>query len=186
MHRLALPLLLVCLLAAPSASAVIVETPLTLDADKDAAQVGDAVLVTVAPRNESAARDYASRTLRVQYTYDAAEEGGEGRTGEAGSVTLDADARGSFTWVVPQEVDDMNVFVVVMDGEETAGSVHVAVGDAPPVMFATGGEPPAPETGGEEPPATSPEDAQRGVPFVGGAFAALVAAGAALLLARRR
>jgi hypothetical protein len=181
MHRILVPIFLACLLAVPFASAVLVETPLTLDADKDAAEVGQSVVVTIEPKNDSVARDYASRTLRVQYTYDAAQEGGESRTGEAGSVTLDADARGSFTWVVPQEVDDTNVFLVLMHGEETAGSVHIAVGDAPPIMFATGGE----QTSAED-ETTSAEDDTRGVPFVGGALVAVVAAGAALLLARRR
>lgn len=186
MQRIAFPLLLACLLALPSAAAVIVETPLVLDADRDAAEVGDTVVVAAEPRNESAAREYASRTLRVQYTYDAAEEGGASRTGEAGTLTLDADGRGSFTWVVPQEVDDMNVFLVVLTGEEeTAGSVHVPVGDAPPIMFATGGEPPAPETPAEE-PTTSVEGDARGVPFAGPALVALGVAGAALLAARRR
>ena len=183
----ALAVLAACLLLVPLAAAVLVEMPLAVEADKPAAKVGDVVTFDVSLLNESWKERLAGRTLRVEFTHDGSTQTDESAVGVVGDVTLDADAVGTFTWTVPESVDDKNVFVTIMDGEEGVGSAHVAVGDAPPIMFATGGAPPdggaIDESGGEP-----VDDAtnEREVPAGGAAFALLGVLAAAVAVVARR
>lgn len=135
--RKTLPLLALLLLV-PGAQAVFIETPLRLAPAEVEAEAGDDLSFDVAPANESTAAAYAGKTLRVRFTSDAETED-QMRTGDAGTVTLDDAATGQFSWVVPQELDDKNVVLSLMDGEEVVATAHVRVGDAEPVMYATGG-----------------------------------------------
>ena len=158
--RPALLLLALTLVLAPTGRAVFIETPLRLTPSSVEADVGDALQFDVAPANDSAAAQYAGRTLTLHYAYDAETEGQQAG-GDAGTVTLDDQGAGRFTWTVPADVDDKNVFLSLMDGDEGVGSAHVRVGDAPPTMFAAGGmengggevveETPTPETQKDSP-----------------------------------
>ena len=134
--RKTLPLLALLLLA-PGAQAVFIETPLRLTPADAEAQPGDGLAFDVAPTNDSSGAAYAGKTLRVRFTTDA-QSPEQATEGDAGTVTLDDKATGAFTWVVPAEVDDLNVILSLMDGEEVVGTAHVRVGDAEPVMYAQG------------------------------------------------
>lgn len=191
----ALPLLAMLLLAAaPGAQAVFIETPLRLSPTDAEAEVGSEMRFDVAPANDSAAAQYAGRTLQVRYATDA-ESPEQSTRGEAGTVALDDKATGVVTWTVPADVDDKNVLLQVVDGEEVLATAHVRVGDAEPVMYATGG----PANGGgqvveggeplasEPPPGNKDESAS---PNESPGFTALAILGAAavavLVLGRRR
>lgn len=180
MHRIAVAVTLACLLAAaPQAAAMVVETPLVLEADNLQPRVGDVVTIDVTPKNDSVRATYATGTYTAAYNYDTEEEGAT-RIVPIGNVTLDGDAKGTFTWTVPADVKDKNVFVTLTDGDETLGTLHLAVENAPPIMFATGGagepEPtPLPEDDGER---ENVESNGRDVPL-GLALTALAVAGVA-------
>ncbi|HWH08095.1 MAG TPA: hypothetical protein VNX21_02780, partial [Candidatus Thermoplasmatota archaeon] len=110
--------------------------------------------------------------------------------GDAATVTLDDASAGSFTWTVPAEVDDRNVLLQVMDGDEPVATAHVRVGDAEPMMHATGGGSPGGPVGGaepvgeDEPPAEEASGGARESPgftalaIVGGACVAVLVLGA--------
>ena len=190
-----LPLLAILLLAAaPGAQAVFIETPLRFSPVDADAEVGDELRFDVAPANDSAAAQYAGRTLQVRYATDA-ESPEQSTRGEAGTVALDGKATGVVTWTVPADVDDKNVLLQVVDGEEVLATAHVRVGDAEPVMYATGG--PAGGGGevveGGEPLASEPgpgnEDESGGANESPGFTALAILGGACvavLLLGRRR
>lgn len=182
----ALPLLATLLLAAaPGAQAVFIETPLHFSPGSADAEVGQELRFDVAPANDSAAAQYAGRTLQVRYATDA-ESPEQSARGEAGTVALDDKAAGVVTWTVPADVDDRNVLLQIVDGEEVLATAHVRVGDAEPVMYATGG----PSAGGGEvveggeplasEPAPGNEDESGGAKESPG-FTALVLAGGAAI-----
>lgn len=188
--RLAPSLIVACLLLVSSnASALLVETPLLLAADRENPSVGDLVTFTVEPRNESVAREHSARSYVVEYRYDPVDEEGPSHVGIIGNVTLDAAARGSFSWTIPADVKDKNVFVAIVDGGADVGLMHVAIENAPAVMFAQNG---APEGGGPEPdaadgaPEGTGESGESRVPFAGAALIAVAVLAAALLARRRR
>lgn len=176
--------LLACLSILPVASAVLVEMPLNVTPDRDHAEVGDEVEFTATLANSSWREDLAGRTFRVEATYDGGEDGATPAPIAVGNVTLDADASGTFRWTIPASVDDKNVFVTILRGEDGLGSAHVPVGDAPPIMFATGGGPadsgPSETTDNDPSPETG-----RGIPGPAAALV-LVVLGALAWAARRR
>lgn len=221
---IALPLLALAaatfLATAGPASAIYVYTPLHISVSAGHAEVGDELTFDISPSEETNASEYAGLTVTIHYAYDrnAPGHGDENSssdvvTSELTTLTLDAKASGTFTWIVPAEVDDHNVFVSVRNGDGDAlGDVHLAIGDAEPMFFATGGqkggalesdenaETPLPEeTDGTNDPAAqsgaaptpSPTVEEKGdsaVPAAGlaGAVGALGAAALIVLVARRR
>lgn len=194
------------LLATGPASAVYVERPLRLDSHDVEFEVGDTAHFTVRAENETTAAEWAGRTVSVHYAYDA-NEGDEqsthndpdASTDNSGwtqkvlleSLALDQNAEAAFEWIVPEEVDDRNVNILLLDDEgEVLALLHVAVGDATPMMYTTG----APDDGREidtgnqgepEPAADSEDDTVRESPMPG-ALVAVALAGAAVVVARRR
>lgn len=203
----------VLLATASTASAVYVHTPLRLSAPGDHADVGDAVEFTLEPNDDTNVTEWAGRTLRVVYSYDA-NEGADGSEPDAStdssgmregvvleSLALDDAARATFTWTIPADVQDKNVNIAVVNEDgDGAAFAYLAIGDAPPVMRTTSspddgreidngdgdGEPLPPASDDEARQSGAADDSSRTVPglAVGGA---LVAAGAvAVALARRR
>lgn len=181
------------LLLAPTAAAAFVETPLRVSADPAEAEVGDVVTLTLEPANETEAARLADADLVVSWSGIEDES-----THAAAPVTLDAEGRATYAWTVPQEADDLNVFVVFSQGDEQLGQAHVRIGDAEPMMFTMGGgagaveeetveaTPPvqATATGTTSTPAPTPA-ATKATP--GPALAAIVGAlVVALVVARRR
>lgn len=173
-----------CLLFVPFVSAVLVQTPLAVSPSKRDPAVGAEVTFAVTLQNQSAKAQFAGRTFPVQFTHDASTEGADPVVGNVGNVTLDANAAGTFRWTVPASAQDKNVFVTVLDGNETLGTAHVAVGNAPAIMFAEGGGagPVANESAG---PTPTPSSA-RSVPMGGLVLVVLSVVGSALLLRSRR
>lgn len=174
-----------CLLV-PTGAAMLVETPLVLDAAPDQPKVGDTITITITPKNDSVAQQYGGKTYPIAYTYDGAEGDPSGQ-GDAGNVTLAADGTGSFTWTIPPEVKDTNVFLTIMDGEDGLGSVHVAVENAPPIMFAMGGGPADTGTPVDEgaSDAESEKTEERAVPGAG-LFLALAAVAVGIAIRRSK
>lgn len=110
------------------------------------------------------------------------------------TLTLGASSTGTAAWTVPAEVDDHNVFVTVLsESGDTLASAHIAVGDAPPIMWAAmEGAPDDTKVVEDTPPADrddaggeSADDTGRVVPAAA-PVAALAAVAALALLARRR
>ncbi|HUR69213.1 MAG TPA: hypothetical protein VM370_08200 [Candidatus Thermoplasmatota archaeon] len=181
-----------CLLVFPLGSASMVETPLAVEPDPQAAEVGDVVTFHVTLLNASWKDRLAGHTYRVDFTHDGETEGADVTIGRIGNVSLDEKAEGTFEWTIPAEVDDQNVFVTIMDGDEGIGSAHIAVGDAPPIMFAAGG---GPSTVDDVPPAEGGTDASgeereptpaKDVPGLGAGLLGLATLAAVLLASRRR
>ena len=223
-HAIAVPLLLVAslMVAGGPATAIYVITPLTMTASANEAQVGDELTFDLAPNPDHEGPSYAGASVRVQYGWDRMEgqhEPSENPNETVSSddetenthevrdlttVTLDGESRGSFTWTIPEEVDDRNVFVTILsEKDETLASAHVRVGDAEPMMFALRsgsgaepamegapeGTPPATTEGGAEDATTTTDEARdeggNDVPGVG-LLAAAAAVGLAALALRRR
>lgn len=181
------------------ASALYLATPLLLETESPQVNVGDTVDFTIrpSPENETAVDDWAGKTVRVTLSWDEAEgrpaeeptssEEDTTRTRTIENVTLAADATGAFSWTVPAEVDDKNVFIQLVGGdEETLAVIDLAVGDAEPInkIAASGpGEPvETPMETGEEQSAEDADD--RDVPAA--PLVALLVAVGAIALARRR
>lgn len=219
-HAIAVPLLLVAttLVASGPASAMYMITPLALNASAYDTQVGDLLKFTITPNADHEGPSWAGQTIRVQYNYDpnegrepasnespdAAVSDGEDQASpyvfvDLPGVTLDEKESGAFEWTIPADVDDRNVFVVLLSADgETLASVNVRVGDAAPLMMLMAGNGPTeveqtPVTDTAAPPAddaaapqTQDETSANNVPALG-LGGALVAAGVAVaLLARRR
>lgn len=197
---------LVALVAlAGNASALYIQTPLLLDVDQEA-DVGDVLVVTVRPENETAAAKYAGATVRVLFTYDANESGQGAASPEEpvdasdfrehtilDTLVLDDQAQATFGWTVPAEVDGHNVDLVIEQGAERLAFAYLAVGDAPPMMRILAGSGPAPDgigpdTEQDPEPADDGEDADQedaqDTPGFG-LLAALAALGAVVVLRRR-
>lgn len=192
MRLLALLIVAATLLTVPTTNAIYIETPLRVTADPAQAQAGDDVGFGVAPANDSAKERFAGKTLRAAYSYDSSENADDATLqSPLPDVTLGDAATASFRWTIPAELDDRNVFVSLYDGEELVGTVHIAVGDAPPMLMATGG--PANDDGAIEPDTreTTQDDAtpqandKQAVPGLL-TFGALVAIGLAAYALRRR
>lgn len=196
MHRLPILIaaLLACTLAAPMGSAMYIATPLAMFASSDHAEVGDRVDFRIEPgENATAASAWAGRSARVVLSYegDAGGEAAYERRVLDEPVALDANARGSFTWTVPSDLDDKNVGVLLeSDDGELLAQADVAVGDAPPIMKAL-----MTETG-EAPEETTPTPAEaaqddgpsteRDVPLAPALALAAVALAAIVIRARAR
>lgn len=173
--KLLIPALLVAglLALAPAAGAIYVVTPLTLHPSESEVQVGDSVEFRVEPQNESEAAAWAGRTVSVIYTWNAAEGNESAQSPDEPTdsssmqervlleaLTLDDAARASFQWTVPDEVDDHNVDVMLVDEDgERVAFTYLAVGDAPPNMRILAGSGPAPAP---EPANGTPEDGAAG------------------------
>lgn len=160
------------LAATPAAQAVYIVTPLRISIPQRAYDVGDRVEFSIEPENDTTQEEWRNVVVSVCYSYDSAERPeGEDRpaSDEATSsdsivqeclderVTLDGEARATYAWTLPQEVDDHNVDVWLQadDGGKIAFT-YFAVGDAPPQMRAMnriddGGTEPAPIGEGNEP-----------------------------------
>lgn len=205
MRRIAAPALLIaCLLATGSAHAVYVVTDLRVFTETPSANVGDTVRFEIAAENETSAKRWAGADVVVRYSYDPAESAdGDApvldenasapQGGRVGAVRLDAAAAGAFDWTVPAEVDDHNVAILVESSEgELLASAHLAVGDAPAVMYASGGpgaqleEPIAAEDGGPADETRAPSDEPARTPAPGIAAGLALLAVAALARSRRR
>lgn len=155
---LAAALLASLLAMAGPADAIYIVTPLTLSPTDVEADVGDALQFDVAPHPDAEGASYAGRTLTVRYGYDpheaaANEEPPSDPDGtvssddappedasilrDAQTITLDDASKASFTWTVPAEVDDKNVWITLVDEQnESVANANVNVGDAPPRMYA--------------------------------------------------
>lgn len=154
-----------CLLvAATPAQAIYLITPLNIDPSSAEADVGDGITFTLTPNDEYEGASYAGQTVTIRYSFDPEEgqrdsatypEDPDGTvssddeprapdeewedttiTRDVGPVSLDAESRATFSWTVPEEVDDRNVFVtVVAEDDTTLARAHVRVGDAEPMHF---------------------------------------------------
>lgn len=198
MKAIVVPLLLVAALALSGpASAMYIVTPLHLTASDNAVEVGDKVDFTLAPgENETEAKAYYGRTVRVVVSYDPYESAGEpdsprgdgewARETIVESLVIDDEGRATFSYTIPEKLDDKNLGILVEDAEgKIVAQADVSVGDAPPMMRALASES-GPAEVGEEP---SPEPAvdepsQQNVPGAG--ILALAAAVGVLALALRR
>lgn len=159
--RTRLPLLLglaAALLLAGPAQAIYVVTALRLDPSSAEGEVGDAITFNATPSEDWDGPSFAGATVTLFWNYDP-EEGqhpppedpdapvssdDQNATDpepthverEADAVTLDEASRATFTWTIPPEVDDRNVFLTLRDGEgEVLANAHVRVGDAAPMAF---------------------------------------------------
>lgn len=142
----------VALLAAAAPSqAIYIETALKLEPSQHEADVGDDVDFTIRtnPDVEDAKDYWADKTVKLRFSYDKNEgqqqNDPDAPTSNDGFTTrtiaelvLDADARGSFTWTVPAEVDARNVevFLEGPDGDRL-GFDYLLIGDAEPMMRIT-------------------------------------------------
>lgn len=177
MRRAYLLLLAVAFLA-PTAQALFIETPLHLTLAPQQAEPGMDVDLDAAPANGSTRDAYAGKTVKARYAI----EGQESTVyHEIGDLVLDGDAKGRLRWKVSADVDDQNVLLQLVDGEEVVGIAHLAVGDAPPMMYAMGGGPADSEVV-EETPRT---EGQKDTPMPG-LLALAVAVGLAAVVALRR
>lgn len=177
-HRLLMGLLATAtlLLAAGPASAALLITPLRIETPGgNAVEVGDDKDFTVAPWEEGAAGNWSGKAVRVIWR-DLADEAQTGTIRDA--LTLDEKAAGRFHWTIPAAVDGKNIFVVLLgDKDELLAELHLAVGDAEPVLFNRGG--PA-DTG---PIDQAPQsEGGRTVPGPGALTAVLALAGIAAVL----
>lgn len=203
---LAAPLLAVCAAAllaiSGPANALYVVTPLTLTFSAQEAEAGDVITLTLGPNEDHEnASTYAGQDVRIQYSWSANEgqdpenssSDADEVTGIAGQITLDGEARGSFTWQLPAESDDHNVFFTILAADdEPLAHGHVRVGDAEPIMaiMAGGSDDGAiAETGPvDSTPAqdASSEGSGNAVPAAGVALLLGALGAVALALARRR
>lgn len=186
------PALLLAFFVAVSApaQALYISTPLHVTPSSAEADVGDDIDFTITPNDDHEGPSYAGQIVTIRYAYDP-EEGqhepsenpdepvssddeapGDGDlqdrsvTRDAVQITLDADSRAAFTWTVPEEVADRNVFLyVVSENGETLASAHVRVGDAEQMAFIMQEGAPEPdegtatnEPGDAQPPATDTAD----------------------------
>lgn len=228
-HAIAMPVLLVAAMLALSAhaSAVYTITPLRLQASANEGEVGDEIAFDLSANPDHEGPSYAGQTVTARYSYDPhegehqASEDPEAPVSNESSgeesdspyvhaditqVALDEKSSGAFVWTIPAEVDDRNVFIVILSADnETLASSHVRVGDAEPMMFTMQeGAPGSPEpvTGDAEPadgsgetltpspsPTPTPEESEgNDTPALGlvATLAAVAAGAAGLAHARRR
>ncbi len=132
--------------AAPS-QAIYIETDLLIDPPDSEADKGDNVTFTIKPNPnvEDAKQKWGGQTAKLRFSYDKNETPNAGpdeatsdegyTTRDIAEIVLDDEARGEYTWTVPQEVDDRNVavFLEAADGERLAFG-YLNIGDAEPMM----------------------------------------------------
>lgn len=194
----------VALLAAAAPSqAIYMETDLLIDPQDSEADPGDNVTFTIrpSPNVDDAKQKWGGKTVKLRFSYDKNEtphDGPDEATSNEGYTTrdiveikLDGEAGGSYTWTVPEEVDDRNVevFLQSADGERLA-SGYLNVGDAEPLMrIASSGPGDAePEPATEIDEGASDDEAQQEEASALGLVALSVAIGAvvAAVAVRRR
>lgn len=136
--RPTLAILATLALFVPSAQALYVQTPLMLSSDVTLANVGTIVNFTIGPDTDDA-QAWADKSAQVVYAVPGAD--GNYVVVPLTELTLDGGAKGTFSWTIPSEANDQNVDIRVMSGETLLAVASVAVGDAPPIMYAAGGGP---------------------------------------------
>lgn len=207
---LALLTLATAILVAGPAQAIYIVTPLRLDPSSAEGEVGDAIAFRVTPSEDWNGTSYHGRTVLFHWSYDPQEgqrEPSSDPDGTVGSddgnatdpepthversgpsVVLDGGSRATFTWAIPDEVADRNVFITLRDDAgEILANAHVRVGDAAPMAFIMAEGAPA---GAEpiDPPVQDDVTDTRATNEAPGAGALLVGAALAVgaLLALRR
>ncbi|MCA1813316.1 MAG: hypothetical protein LC624_05120 [Halobacteriales archaeon] len=125
-------------LVASPAQAMLIQTPLQMHADQANPAVGDSVQFTIDASNDSVAKAYAERTVRITWSGEGDEAHPEADGVVAAAVKLDTKAHAVVPWRVPGEAADRNLFVNAMDGNESLAVMHLRVGDAPPIAYAMG------------------------------------------------
>lgn len=184
----------------PTADALYIRTPLTLNADETQADVGDSVTFRIGtdPENASAASDWGGKNVVIAYTWDPNEgdpspeaESTTSRTVVDPALALANDATATFTWTVPEEVRDRNVEITVQsNGGDLLAVYPMVIGNAEPRMRIAASGP-----SGEQPvetplesgaPPTGPATETNNVPGFAPLALGIAVVGAALLLARRR
>lgn len=157
----------------PGAQAIYIQTPLQLSSDAPQTNVGVTVNFTIGPDTDDA-QAWAGKSVRVEYAFPG--EGEDYIVRPITDLTLDADVKGAFSWTIPSEVDNKNVDVRVMSGEDLLAVTNVGVGESAPIMYATGGGPAdsgQPLTNEEGQETTNDEPARNapGIALVGGLLA---------------
>lgn len=164
------------------ASAIFLETPLHLAADKTDVETGDTVKFHVEPGSNESRELFADKPVLVRWSlYD---ENGTAQDPRLlrDDLVLDGQSQVTLEWIIPEEADDRNVFVMIERNEEILAQTMLVVGDAEPLLMAMSGEAPEPR------PMDRNEDLDKETAKAPGAgiLLALGALAAVVLIARRQ
>jgi len=121
-------------LAVPT-SAMLVETPLRLAADDKEPDNRQNIKFQVGATNDTTRDQLAGKDVIVRWAVYDENGSAQEQTILRDDLVLDGEARLDFTWTLPAEADDRNLFVTIERGEELLAQVHLAVGDAEPMLM---------------------------------------------------